>query len=159
MRIVKLTLVLVCLAAKAGAIIGAVGGPTLVVIAYLAITFAYSSEKRMIIQQVKQHLTLKDTAADPAALTALSLHDQRQHLHHAMRIAGKVTAGCLSRWDGLFGLRAAVDSNSKRSGIWMDKFETVRFGSMLLAFRRVNTKRAVQGKLHPCVHRSHQHRC
>ena len=138
----------VCLAAKAGAIIGAVGGPTLVVIAYLAITFAYSSEKRMIVQQVKQHLTLTDTAADPAALAALSLHAQQQHLQRAMRTAGKVTAGCLSRWDGLLGLRAKVDSNSKRSGIWMDKFETVRFGSMLLALRRVNAQRMLQGKLH-----------
>ena len=137
-----------CLAtAKIGAIIGTVGGPTLLVFAYLAITFAYSSEKRMIIQQLKQHLTLEDTADDPAAIAALPLHVQKQHLHHAKSSAAQVAAGCLSRWDGLLGLRAKVDSNGKRSGIWMDKFETVRFGCMLLAFQRVNAKRKPQGKL------------
>ena len=125
-------------------------GPTVAVLAYLAITFAYSSEKKMIIQQVKQHLTFTDIAKDPAGLFTPTQYAKRashEDLCHARGTAATVTAKCLSRWDGLLGMRAQVDSSGKRSGIWMDKFETVRFGCMLLAFRRVNAKRLLQGEL------------
>ena len=139
-------------AAKLGAVLGvvtAIGGPTVVVLAYLAITFAYSSEKKMIIQQVKEHLTLADIEEDPVAFAAIPLHIRQRNLDRAKATSAKITAKCLSRWDGLLGLRAVVDSNGKRSGIWMDKFETVRAGSMLRALQRVNATRASEpaGKL------------
>ena len=115
-------------------------------LAWLAVSFSYRSEKKMIIREVKEHTAVEDLTEDPAAFFALPPADQQRDLEHGKVVAAKVAGLCMSRWDGVIPLRAKVDSNGKRSGIWMDKFETVRAGCMLLAFRRVNAARQLQGQ-------------
>ncbi len=60
-----------------------------------------------------------------------------------IRRAGKeIAVRCLQRWDGFFGVRAARDSLGNKSGVWRDRFESVRYASLLLAFRKYNEKLA-----------------
>ena len=86
----------------------------------------------MIVQEVKQN-ALVEQIGQP-----LNLH--QIPLAVPQGVAAAITADCLNRWDGFLALRAKVDSNGRRSGIWMDRFETVRFGAMLLAMERTNHK-------------------
>ena len=65
--------------------------------------------------------------------------DVTPELAEDMRKAGKeIAVRCLQRWDGVLGLRASRDSLGNKSGIWRDRFESVRFASLLLAFRKYN---------------------
>jgi len=53
-------------------------------------------------------------------------------------VAKQITIRCLRRWDGLLGIRAGSDGLGRRSGIWRDKFDGVRYGVLLLAMRKLN---------------------
>ncbi|DBA75054.1 TPA: hypothetical protein ACH3X1_010389 [Trebouxia sp. C0004] len=53
-------------------------------------------------------------------------------------VAKQITVRCLRRWDGLLGIRAGSDGLGRRSGIWRDKFDGVRYGVLLLAMRKLN---------------------
>ncbi len=53
-------------------------------------------------------------------------------------VAKQITIRCLRRWDGLFAFRAGSDGLGRRSGIWRDKFDGVRYGVLLLAMRKLN---------------------
>lgn len=129
-------------AERIAAIVGAIGGtPFLVVIAYLAVTFAYKSEKRMIVEQVKRHLVMADIADDHGMKREL----EAELMGPVRSAAGSITWRCLQMWDGFMGWRARTDSANKRAGIWLDKFETVRYASMLLALQKVNTARQSTG--------------
>ncbi len=56
-----------------------------------------------------------------------------------MRKATKqITVRCLRRWDSILGIRAGSDGLGRRSGIWRDKFDGVRYGVLLLAMRKLN---------------------
>ena len=103
-------------------------------IAYLAVTFAYKSEKQSIVDQIKSRLTLADIAAD----TGIGQGLEAALLPPARAVAGSIAWNCLHVWDGLLGLRARADSHGRRSGIWLDKFESVRCASLLQAMRGVN---------------------
>ena len=113
-----------------GSVLAAIGTPILAFLTYMAVFSSYRSEKRMIVQQVKQNLRIEQIA-QPFNLYQIAA---------AKDVAAAVTLDCLKRWDGFLALRAKVDSNGKRSGIWMDRFETVRFASMLLAMKKINDK-------------------
>jgi len=54
------------------------------------------------------------------------------------QVAKEITLRCLQRWDGVMGFRASSDSLGRQSGIWRDRFDGVRFASLLLAFRKLN---------------------
>ena len=56
--------------------------------------------------------------------------------------AREITLRCLQRWDGFMGLRASSDSLGRRVGIWRERFDGVRFASLLLAFRQANASLA-----------------
>ncbi len=53
-------------------------------------------------------------------------------------VAKQITVRCLRRWDGLLAFRAGSDGLGRRSGIWRDKFDGVRYGVLLLAMRKLN---------------------
>lgn len=53
-------------------------------------------------------------------------------------VARQITERCLRRWDGILGIRAGSDSLGRRSGIWRDKFDSVRYAVLLLAMRKLN---------------------
>ncbi|KAL0049266.1 hypothetical protein WJX82_010048 [Trebouxia sp. C0006] len=54
------------------------------------------------------------------------------------QVAKEITLRCLQRWDGFMGFRASTDSLGRQSGIWRERFDGVRFASLLLAFRKLN---------------------
>ena len=54
------------------------------------------------------------------------------------KVAREITLRCLQRWDGFMGFRASRDSLGGKSGIWRERFDGVRFATLLLAFRRLN---------------------
>ena len=130
------------LADKVAAIAGTVGAtPFIVFLAYLAVTFAYKSEKRMIVEQVKARLVMADIADDQGISKSL----ETELMAPVRSAACSITWRCLQMWDGFMGLRARTDSAQKRAGIWLDKFETVRCASMLLALQQVNIARQSLG--------------
>ncbi|KAA6418535.1 MAG: hypothetical protein FRX49_11481 [Trebouxia sp. A1-2] len=66
-------------------------------------------------------------------------HDARLDSTSEMKsVARQITVRCLRRWDGLLGIRAGSDGLGRRSGIWRDKFDGVRYGVLLLAMRKLN---------------------
>ncbi len=68
------------------------------------------------------------------------MHDARLDSTSEMKsVARQITVRCLRRWDGLLGIRAGSDGLGRRSGIWRDKFDGVRYGVLLLAMRKLNT--------------------
>lgn len=108
--------------------------PFVLAFTYLALTFAYKSEKGMIVRQVNRHLIMADIAADigiPHQLTLLLMPPVKA-------VARQIIWNCLWMWDGALGFRAMTDSHGDRPGIWLAKFQTVRYASMLLALQRVN---------------------
>lgn len=128
---------------KIAAIAGTIGAsPFIVFLAYLAVTFAYKSEKRMIVEQVKAHLVMADIADDHGISKSLEI----ELMAPVRSAACSITWRCLQKWDGFMGLCAKTDSAKRRGGIWLDKFETVRSGSMLLALQQVNIARQSSGK-------------
>ena len=54
--------------------------------------------------------------------------------------AKEIVLRCLQHWDGFLGLCAATDSLGMKTGIWRTRFETVRYASLLLAFRKHHDK-------------------
>ena len=129
-------------AEKIAAIAGTVGAtPFIFLITYLAVTFAYKSEKRMIVEQVKSHLVMADIADNQGISKGL----ETELMAPVRAAAGCITWRCLQMWDGFMGWRARTDSAQKRAGIWLDKFETVRSASMILAMQKVNTARLASG--------------
>ena len=56
----------------------------------------------------------------------------------AKSVAKQITMRCLRRWDGFLGIRAGSDGLGRRSGIWRDKFDGVRYAVLLLAMRKLN---------------------
>ena len=89
----------------------------------------------MIVDQVQCRLSMADIAADNGIQPGLEFA-----LMPPVRVvAGRIAWSCLHVWDGFLGFRARADSHGRRSGIWLDKFETVRCASMLEAMHRVNT--------------------
>ena len=128
---------------KIAAIAGTIGAsPFIVFLAYLAVTFAYKSEKRMIVEQVKAHLVMADIADAHGISKSLEI----ELMAPVRSAACSITWRCLQKWDGFMGLCAKTDSAKRRGGIWLDKFETVRSGSMLLALQQVNIARQSSGK-------------
>ncbi|KAL3144742.1 hypothetical protein ABBQ38_001863 [Trebouxia sp. C0009 RCD-2024] len=88
----------------------------------------------MIVRQVNRHLIMADIAADigiPHQLTLLLMPPVKA-------VARQIIWNCLWMWDGALGFRAMTDSHGDRPGIWLAKFQTVRYASMLLALQRVN---------------------
>ena len=124
-----------------GIVLGA-ASPVAVALTYLAVTFAYRSEKKMIVTKVVERLVLDDISLNAIAAAAHGVVHVNQpgQLQSAQKVATRIVWRCLSRWDGMAALRAKKDSNNRRSGIWMDKFETVRASGMLLAIQRTNLK-------------------
>lgn len=108
--------------------------PFIFIIGYLAITFAYKSEKRMIVDEVKRHLVVADIATDINASKGLEM----ALVTPVQAVAAQLVWKCLQVWDGILGFRASSDSHGDRSGIWLSKFRTVRYASMLLAMQRCN---------------------
>jgi len=67
------------------------------------------------------------------------MHDARLDPTSEMKsVARQITVRCLRRWDGLLGIRAGSDGLGRRSGIWRDKFDGVRYGVLLLAMHKLN---------------------
>ncbi len=67
------------------------------------------------------------------------MHNARLDPSSEMKsVARQITVRCLWRWDGLLGIRAGSDGLGRRSGIWRDKFDGVRYGVLLLAMRKLN---------------------
>ncbi|KAL0039773.1 hypothetical protein WJX77_007596 [Trebouxia sp. C0004] len=67
------------------------------------------------------------------------MHDARlDSTREIQSLARQITVRCLRRWDGLLGIRAGSDGLGRRSGIWRDKFDGVRYGVLLLAMRKLN---------------------
>lgn len=60
------------------------------------------------------------------------------------KVARKITARCLRRWDSFLAVRADKDSLGNSAGVWKVKFESVRSAVMLLAFRNVNAMLQMQ---------------
>ncbi len=58
------------------------------------------------------------------------------------KAARDIASRCLQRWDGFLGVRASTDSLGRKSGVWRDKYESVRYASLLLAFRKFNVSLA-----------------
>ena len=145
-----LGLISYCVAAeRIAAIAGTIGAtPFLVFLAYLAVMFAYKSEKRMIVEQVKAHLVMADIADDEGMSKGL----ETELMAPVRSAACSITWRCLQMWDGFMGWRAKTDSAKKRAGIWLDKFETVRYSSMLLALQKVNAARQSSGKAPPKIY-------
>jgi len=54
------------------------------------------------------------------------------------KAAKQIIVRCIQRWDGFLGLRAATDSLGRKSGIWRNRFESVRYASLLLAIHKYN---------------------
>lgn len=127
-------------AEKTAGIAGTIGTAILAVITYLVVTFAYKSEKRMIVKQVRAHVVVADIAEDQSSSKV-----QAELLVAVGAVACSITRRCLQMWDGFLGLRARTDSVNKRTGIWLDKFETVRYASMLMALQRTNNARRSSG--------------
>lgn len=117
-------------------VVTSIAGTCSGLVIYLAVTFAYRAEKRMIVQQVQKHLAFKDIAQDPGPQINAGL--RLFILTPMMTVAGAITYRCLNRWDAVLGHKAKSDNGGRRPGIWMDKFETVRYASMLLALHRLN---------------------
>ncbi len=67
-----------------------------------------------------------------------SLELSSEATENMRKAAKQITVRCLQRWDGFLGLRAATDSLGRKSGIWRDRFESVRYASLLLAIRKYN---------------------
>ncbi len=128
------------IAEKIAGIAGTIGTTVLAVIAYLVVTFAYKSEKRMIMKQVRAHVVVADIAKDQSNSKV-----QAELLVAVGTVSCSITRRCLQMWDGFLGLRARTDSVNKRTGIWLDKFETVRYASMLMALQRTNSARRLSG--------------
>ena len=95
----------------------------------------------MIAKQVKAHLVMADIADNSGISKSL----ETELMTPVRSAACSITWRCLQMWDGFMGLRARTDSAQKRAGIWLDKFETVRGASMLLALQRVNIARQSSG--------------
>lgn len=67
------------------------------------------------------------------------MHDARLDSTSEMKsVARQITVRCLPGWDGLLGIRAGSDGLGRRSGIWRDKFDGVRYGLLLLAMSKPN---------------------
>jgi len=79
------------------------------------------------------------TAPGHVASDKGGMHDARLDSTSEMKtVARQITVRCLRRWDGLLGIRAGSDGLGRRSGIWRDKFDGVRYGVLLLAMRKLN---------------------
>jgi len=86
------------------------------------------------------------TAMGPEAFDEEEDHDDPASMaepaEDITRAAREITLRCLQRWDGFPGLRPSTDSLGRKSGIWRDKFESVRYASLLLAFHKFNVSLA-----------------
>jgi len=79
------------------------------------------------------------TAPGHVALDRGGMHDARLDSTSEMKsVAKQITVRCLRGWDGLLGIRAGSDGLGRRSGIWRDKFDGVRYGVLLLAMSKLN---------------------
>ena len=63
--------------------------------------------------------------------------------------ARQMTIRCLRRWDGFLGFRAGHDGLGNPVGIWMGKFEGVRFAVMLLAMQKLNAQLQLRSEADP----------
>lgn len=108
--------------------------PFIAAITFFAVTFTYKCEKKMIVDQVRANVVMAGIAAAIDMVTELEL----ALMPPVRAVAADFVWSCLRVWDGVLGWRALVDSHGKPFGIWLDKFNTVRSASMLLAIQRVN---------------------
>ena len=67
------------------------------------------------------------------------MHDALLSPYRNMKaVARQITERCLRRWDGILRIRAGSHGLGRRSGIWRDRFDGVRYAVLLLDIRKLN---------------------
>ena len=122
--------------------------------AWLYVTLRHRKEKQLLVYGVITRLRASDISSDSLSasptgpIKAASVSSAVSHsgimlkddvaTDRMKRVAKDITAWCLLRWGGPFGARAGSDSVGAKLGIWNERFESVRYAVLLLAFRKVN---------------------
>lgn len=95
-------------AAKVATTVTSVTVPSGVMVALtvLMVALCYKAEKKSIIKQVRDNLSIQDAFGSVASFLAVTQQEREQRLASAKGAAAEITFQCLRRWDGVGGLKA-----------------------------------------------------
>ena len=147
-------------AETAYAIVAAIIGPGIPILAWLILTYSYRQDKQMIIRETGKHVTEEDLGpgvitnplsrtlssasssrgfGDPLIVTNPVLDQVRQVSGPSavQQTARHIVVRSLRRWDAFLGFRASRDGLGTPLGVWRPKFDGVRFAVLLLAIRKM----------------------